>query len=67
MSWSALPPIDNTSLAVKYLSLRESLNLKLRREEALNTLELIERNLALAISVTGIIISAVVSLAVTKF
>ena len=66
-TWAALPPIDNTSLASKYLDLRESLSLKVRREEALKALELKERNLGLAISVTGIVIGAIVSFAVAKF
>jgi hypothetical protein len=51
-AWSALPPIDNTYLATKYLALRSSLHLGFRRDETIKSLELKERNLAVLLGLT---------------
>jgi hypothetical protein len=61
-AWSSLPPIDNTALAAKYLELRDSLHLELRREEALKTLELKERNLGVLLGLLGAVAGILVSL-----
>jgi hypothetical protein len=61
-AWSTLPPVDNTSLASKYLGLRDSLNLEIRRNDVLKALELKERNLALIFGVIGALIGVVATI-----
>ncbi len=66
-AWSSLPPIDNTSLATKYLELRDSLHLEFRREEVLKTLELKERNLGVLLGLLGVVAGLLVSLFALRF
>lgn len=56
--WPTMPPIDNSDLADRYKSLRDSLNLDLRRTDVTKALELKERNLARRWAIFGALVAA---------